>query len=81
MCVANQCLSVCGPTRWTIPAARAADAPTNKPVGVLRYRRETGHHWLSVHLVGRPYRDAVGARLESQLTDDEKLVRAVKSFN
>jgi hypothetical protein len=52
--------------------------PTNEPAAVLRNRHETGHHWLGVRLVGRPYRDAVGARLELQLEDGEKLVRAVK---
>jgi hypothetical protein len=59
MCVAKQCLRVCGPSRWTIPAARAADAPTNKPVAVLRNPHETGHLSLGVRLVSRPYRDAV----------------------
>jgi hypothetical protein len=57
-------------------AARVADAPTNKPVAVLQNRHETGHHWLGVHLVGRPYRDAIGARLELQLKDGVKSVRA-----
>jgi enediyne biosynthesis protein E4 len=50
----------------------------NEPAVVLRNRHETAHHWLGVELVGKPYRDAVGARLELQLADGEKLVRAVK---
>ena len=50
----------------------------NEPVVVLRNRHETGHHWLGVQVVGRPYRDAVGARLELQLADGEKLVRVIK---
>ncbi len=52
--------------------------PTNAPVAVLRNQYETDHHWLGIQLIGRPYRDAVGARLELQLADGEKLVRAVK---
>jgi hypothetical protein len=53
-------------------------SPTNEPVVVLRNRHETDHHWLGVQVVGRPYRDAVGARLELQLADGEKLVRVIK---
>lgn len=52
--------------------------PTNEPVAVLRNRHETGHHWLGVRAVGRPYRDAVGTRLELELPGGEKLVRVVK---
>lgn len=53
-------------------------SPTNEPAVVLRNRYETNHHWLGVRMVGRPYRDAVGTRLELQLADGRKLVRAVK---
>jgi hypothetical protein len=52
--------------------------PTNEPAVVLRNRHETGHHWLGVQVVGRPYRDAVGARLDLELADGEKLMRVVK---
>ena len=52
--------------------------PTNEPVTVLRNRHETTHRWLGVQVIGKPYRDAVGARLELQLVGGEKLVRAVK---
>jgi hypothetical protein len=51
--------------------------PTNEPAVLLRNRHETGHHWLGVRLTGRPYHDAVGARLELEVGGD-KLVRAVK---
>jgi enediyne biosynthesis protein E4 len=51
--------------------------PMNEPVVLLRNRHDTGHHWLGVQLVGRPSRDAVGARLELEVGGD-KLVRAVK---
>jgi hypothetical protein len=51
--------------------------PMNEPVVLLRNRHESGHHWLGVGLVGRPYRDAVGSRLELEV-GGETLVRAVK---
>jgi hypothetical protein len=51
--------------------------PMNEPAVVLRNRHDTGHHWLGVQLIGRPYRDAVGARLELE-AGGEKLVRVVK---
>ena len=51
--------------------------PMNEPVIVLRNRHETGHHWLGVRLVGQPYRDAAGARLELQV-GGQTLMRAVK---
>ncbi len=50
----------------------------NDPAVVLRNQHDTGHHWLGVELVGRPNRDAVGARLELQLPDGRTLVRMVK---
>src|SRR5262249_31257332 len=52
--------------------------PTNEAAAVLRNRHETGHHWLGVQAVGRPYRDAVGTRLELQLPDGQTLVRVIK---
>jgi hypothetical protein len=51
--------------------------PTNEPVVLLRNRHETGHHWLGLQLVGRLYRDAVGARLTLEV-GGRQLVRAVK---
>jgi hypothetical protein len=51
--------------------------PMNEPAVLLRNRHETSHHWLGIELIGRPYRDAVGARLELEV-DGQKLVRAVK---
>jgi hypothetical protein len=53
-------------------------SPTNGPATVLRNRTDTNHHWLGAQLVGRPYRDVVGARLELQLADGERLVRVIK---
>lgn len=52
--------------------------PTNEPVTVLRNRIETDHHWLGIQVLGQPYRDAVGARLELHLADGRQLVRAIK---
>ena len=52
-------------------------SPMNEPAVVLRDRHENGHHWLGVELVGRPSRDAVGARLELDV-GGTKLVRAIK---
>jgi hypothetical protein len=51
--------------------------PMNEPAVLLRNRHDSGHHWLGIELVGRPYRDAVGARLELEVSG-EKLVRTVK---
>jgi hypothetical protein len=51
--------------------------PMNEPVVLLRNRHETGHHWLGIQLVGKPYRDAVGARLTLEV-GGRQLVRAVK---
>ncbi len=51
--------------------------PQNEPAVLLRNRHDTGHHWLGIELVGQPYRDAIGARLELEV-GGEKLVRAVK---
>jgi hypothetical protein len=51
--------------------------PMNGPAVVLRNRYDSGHHWLGIQLVGRPYRDAVGARLELQV-NGQTLLRTVK---
>jgi hypothetical protein len=51
--------------------------PMNEPATVLRNRHETGHHWLGVELIGRPYRDAVGARLTLEV-GGRPMLRAVK---
>jgi hypothetical protein len=51
--------------------------PTNEPVALLRNRHEAGSHWLGIQLVGKPYRDAVGALLTLDV-GSRKLLRAVK---
>jgi hypothetical protein len=51
--------------------------PMNEPAVLLRNRHATGRHWLGVELIGRPYRDAVGARLALEV-GGRTLVRAVK---
>jgi hypothetical protein len=51
--------------------------PTNEPAVLLHNRLEMGHHWLGVALTGRPYRDAIGSRLELEV-NGQKLVRVVK---
>jgi hypothetical protein len=51
--------------------------PMNGPVVLLRNCHETGHHWLGIELVGKPYRDAVGARLTLEV-GGRKLLRTVK---
>lgn len=51
--------------------------PMNEPATVLRNRHDSGNHWLGIALVGQPYRDAVGARLEL-LVDGRRLVRTIK---
>jgi hypothetical protein len=51
--------------------------PMNGPVVLLRNRHETGHHWLGIELVGKPYRDAVGARLTLEVAG-RRLLRMVK---
>jgi hypothetical protein len=51
--------------------------PANEPAVVLRNRHEAGHHWLGIELIGRPYRDAVGARLVLEV-GGERLTRTVK---
>jgi hypothetical protein len=52
-------------------------SPTNERVALLRNRHDAGHHWLGIELVGKPYRDAVGARLELEV-GGHKRVRAIK---
>jgi hypothetical protein len=44
---------------------------------LLRNCHPTAHHWLGVQLVGKPYRDAVGARLTLEVAG-RTLVRMVK---
>jgi enediyne biosynthesis protein E4 len=51
--------------------------PMNGPAVLLRNALETGHHWLGAELVGRPYRDAVGARLALE-AGGRTLLRTVK---
>jgi hypothetical protein len=49
----------------------------NEPVVLLQNTLENGHHWLGLELEGRPYRDAVGAKVILEM-DRRKLVRTVK---
>ncbi|HVS39813.1 MAG TPA: CRTAC1 family protein [Gemmataceae bacterium] len=49
----------------------------NEPAAVLHNATDNGNHWLGVELSGRPYRDAVGARLTLEV-GGRRLVRAVK---
>ena len=49
----------------------------NEPAVLLRNVSRTDNHWLGVELCGRPYRDAVGARLTLE-AGGRRLVRAVK---
>src|SRR5262249_39718159 len=51
--------------------------PTNEPVVLLRNRHDSGHHWRGLELTGKPYRDAVGARLTLE-AGGQQLVRSVK---
>ena len=51
--------------------------PMNEPAVLLRNVHDSGHHWLGVELVGSPYRDAVGARLELEV-GGQALLRTVK---
>jgi hypothetical protein len=44
---------------------------------LLQNTLENGHHWLGVELVGRPFRDAVGAKLTLEI-DGRKLLRTVR---
>jgi hypothetical protein len=49
----------------------------NEPIAILQNTFQNGNHWLGIHLVGNPYRDAVGAKLTLEV-GDAKLVRQVK---
>lgn len=49
----------------------------NEPLILLQNTLDNGHHWLGVELVGRPYRDAVGARVTLDVAGGTRL-RAVK---
>ena len=49
----------------------------NEPVVLLRNPNNSGNHWLGIELVGRPYRDAVGARLELNV-GEQTLLRTIK---
>ncbi len=49
----------------------------NEPAVVLRNTVDNGNHWLGIELQGRPYRDAVGARLTLEV-GGRRLVRTVK---
>lgn len=49
----------------------------DEPVALLQNTLDNGHHWLGVELVGKPYRDAVGARLTLDV-GGQKLIRTIK---
>jgi len=49
----------------------------NEPVVLLQNNLRNGNHWLGIELVGKPYRDAVGAKLVLEV-GDQKLMRMVK---
>jgi hypothetical protein len=49
----------------------------NEPVAVLRNVCDNGNHWLGVELVGRNYRDIVGARVALEVAG-RKLTRFAK---
>jgi predicted Zn-dependent protease len=51
--------------------------PMNEPAVLLRNHYDSGHHWLGIQLIGRPYRDAVGSRVELEV-DKQTLLRTVK---
>ena len=48
----------------------------NEPVAVLQNVHRNHHHWLGVRLVGKKYRDAVGAKLVLDV-DGQKLTRTI----
>jgi hypothetical protein len=52
-------------------------SPMNGPIVLLRNCHQTGHHWLGIELVGKPYRDAVGARLTLKV-GGRTLLRTIK---
>jgi hypothetical protein len=49
----------------------------NEPAVVLQNTCDNGNHWLGIHLVGNPYRDAVGAKLILEV-GGQKLMRMIK---
>jgi hypothetical protein len=49
----------------------------NEPVVLLRNALDNGHHWLGIELIGKEYRDAVGAKLTLE-SGNQKLVRTIK---
>jgi hypothetical protein len=49
----------------------------NEPVVLLQNVLDNGHHWLGIELIGKKYRDAVGAKLTLEV-GGQKLVRAIK---
>jgi hypothetical protein len=49
----------------------------NEPVVLLRNTLDNGNHWLGIELVGKPYRDAVGAKLTLEV-GNQKLTRFIK---
>jgi enediyne biosynthesis protein E4 len=48
----------------------------NEPVAVLQNVDKNKHHWLGVNLLGKPYRDAVGAKVVLEV-NGQKLTRTI----
>lgn len=48
----------------------------NEPVALLENVANNKHHWLGIDLVGKPYRDAVGAKLVLEV-NGQKLTRTI----
>jgi hypothetical protein len=51
----------------------------NEPVVILQNTLDNGNHWLGIELIGKPYRDAVGAVLTLEV-EEQKLVRTIEEF-
>jgi RNA polymerase sigma factor (sigma-70 family) len=49
----------------------------NEPAVLLQNNLNNGNHWLGIELVGKPYRDAVGAKLILEV-GGQKLTRMIK---
>jgi hypothetical protein len=49
----------------------------NEPVVLLQNVVDNGNHWLGIELIGKPYRDAVGAKLTLEVMG-QQLVRTIR---
>jgi hypothetical protein len=50
----------------------------NEPVAILRNELDNGAHWLGIGLIGKPNRDAVGAKVTLEV-GDRKLLKVIKN--